>query len=306
MMKNLMPLMQREWLQHRFGWMLLVLVPLAVAVALLSLGQIQLDDDMTAKTPRELSLMLAALTVLISSAVLFLLLGVTSLFVAIGTPRRDHGDRSVEFWLSLPSGHAESLVAPMLVHLLLVPAAALLIGLVAAMPVSLVVVGRVVGFGDWFALPWGTILMGLGSMALRVTAGLPLAVAWLLPLLLAAMLANAFFRRWGLPLLAVGLTLLSVGLERIIGQPLLAQALKTLGTHAATSLIGASGQKGFAVEEGADIQEALGRIPAWALKDFGVALADAASPAMLGALALGAALFAALVYWRRQGAGMTG
>jgi hypothetical protein len=305
-MNNLIPLMRREWLQHRFGWMLMVLVPLAVAIALLSIGQIQLDDDMTARTPRELSLMLAALTVLITSAVLFLLLGVTSLFVAIGSPRRDHGDRSVEFWLSLPSGHAESLVAPMLVHLLLVPAAALALGLVAAMPVSFVVVGRVVGLGEWLALPWGTILAGLGSMALRVIAGLPLAVAWLLPLLLAAMLAAPFFARWLLPLLAVGVTLLSVGLERLLGQPLLAQALQTLGTHAATSLIGASGQKGFAVEEGADIQHALGNIPGWALKDFGVALSHTASPAMLGALVFAAALFAALVYWRRQGAGIAG
>jgi ABC-2 type transport system permease protein len=46
---------------------------------------------------------------------------VTSLFIALGSPRRDHGDRSIEFWLSLPSGHGESLAAPMLVHLLLVP-----------------------------------------------------------------------------------------------------------------------------------------------------------------------------------------
>jgi hypothetical protein len=32
-MKNLLPLMQREWLQHRFAWAMLVLVPLALACA---------------------------------------------------------------------------------------------------------------------------------------------------------------------------------------------------------------------------------------------------------------------------------
>ncbi len=34
-MKNLIPLMQREWLQHRFAWALLMLVPFALAVMLL-------------------------------------------------------------------------------------------------------------------------------------------------------------------------------------------------------------------------------------------------------------------------------
>ena len=29
-MKNLLPLMQREWLQHRFGWSLMFLIPLAL------------------------------------------------------------------------------------------------------------------------------------------------------------------------------------------------------------------------------------------------------------------------------------
>ena len=40
--------------------------------------------------------------------------------------------------------------------------------------------------------------------------------------------------------------------------------------------------------------------------DLGAAVSAAASPAMLAAVAVAAALFAALVYWRRQGAGITG
>ena len=32
-MKNLIPLMQREWLQHRFAWAMLILVPLALVLA---------------------------------------------------------------------------------------------------------------------------------------------------------------------------------------------------------------------------------------------------------------------------------
>ena len=300
-MKNLLPLMQREWLQYRFAWALLVLVPVALSLLLLSVGTIQLDEEMTALGPQQLSLMVAVLSMLITATVLLMLLGTTSLFTALGSPRRDHGDRSVEFWLSLPSGHAESLLAPLLVHLLLVPAAALVVGYLAALPISLVTVGRVTGLGEWFALPWGQILPALGALLLRALAGLPLAVLWLLPLVLAAMMANALFRRWGLPLLGVGLILLAQGLERLFGQPVLADTLGALLSNAATSLAGAAGQA-LTSEQGSMPLEALPALPAWALRDLAAAYANVAQPLMVGALLVSAGLFAALVAWRRRGA----
>jgi hypothetical protein len=300
-MKNLLPLMQREWLQYRFAWALLVLVPVALSLLLLSVGTIQLDEEMTALGPQQLSLMVAVLSMLITATVLLMLLGTTSLFTALGSPRRDHGDRSVEFWLSLPSGHAESLLAPLLVHLLLVPAAALVVGYLAALPISLVTVGRVTGLGEWFALPWGQILPALGALLLRALAGLPLAVLWLLPLVLAAMMANALFRRWGLPLLGVGLILLAQGLERLFGQPVLADTLGALLANAATSLAGAAGQA-LTSEQGSMPLEALPALPAWALRDLAAAYANVAQPLMVGALLVSAGLFAALVAWRRRGA----
>lgn len=300
-MKNLLPLMLREWLQYRFAWALLVLVPLALSLLLLSVGTIQLDDEMTAMAPQQLSLMVAVLSMLITATVLLMLLGTTSLFTALGSPRRDHGDRSVEFWLSLPSGHAESLLAPLLVHLLLVPAAALVVGYLAALPISLVTVGRVTGVGEWFALPWGQILPALGALLLRALAGLPLAVLWLLPLVLAAMMANALFRRWGLPVLGVGLILLAQGLERLFGQPVLADTLGALLVNAATSLAGAAGQA-LTSEQGSMPLEALPALPAWALRDLAAAYANMAQPLMAGALLVSAGLFAALVAWRRRGA----
>jgi ABC-2 type transport system permease protein len=301
-MKNLLPLMQREWLQHRFAWTLLVLVPLAITVLLLGLGSIQLDDEMRAMLPRDLALMLAALSLTIGASTLFLLLGATSCFIALGSPRRDHGDRSIEYWLSLPSGHAESLAAPMLVHLLLVPMVALFVGLVVALPVSMLVVGRIVGVGEWFALPWGQLLGGMLAFVMRIAAGVPLALLWLLPLLMAALLANAYFKRWGLPLLVVALVLLSLLLERVFGQPLLTQALTTLLTHAGTSLAGAGGESAVFDSRGGSPVAALAGLPGWALRDFGAALRELAQPALAGGLLLAAGFFAALVAWRRNGA----
>lgn len=300
-MKNLLPLMLREWLQHRFAWALIVLAPLAVSLLLLSLGTIELDADTAELLPAQLSLMVAVLSMVVTAATVLMLLGVTSLFIALGSPRRDDADRSIEFWLSLPSGHAESLLAPLLVHLLLVPAAALVIGSVVALPVSMVTVSRVTGLGEWLALPWGQILPALGALLLRALAGLPMALLWLLPLVLAAMMANALFRRWGLPLLGLALVLLAQGLERVFGQPVLAQTLAEMLRHAVMSVLGAT-QGPHLPGEGADPAEAMAALPGWALNDLGAALAALAQPLMAGALLVSAGLFVALVAWRRRGA----
>lgn len=304
-MKNLIPLMRREWLQHRFAWSLLVLVPLALAILPLTFGSIEVDGLEQARTPAEVALMVGTLTLVITTAVLFLLLWVSSLFVAVGTPRRDHGDRSIEFWMSLPTSHAESLAAPLLVHLLLVPAAALLAGLAAGTVVSVVTVGRLAGFTEWLSLPWGTLGLGMLAFVARVIAGLPLATLWLLPLLLAAMLANAYFKRWGLPVLAVGLSLGSTVLSKVFGQPLLAQTLGDLVRHAGLSLAGASGS-GMTINEQNPPSEALSQLPGWALRDLGAALQATLSMQFLGALMVSALLFWGLVLWRQRGAGAHG
>ncbi len=298
-MDNFLPLMRREWLQHRFAWALLVLVPLALAVLLLGVGTIQLDDDVLSRAPRDIALMVGTISMLIATATVFLLLTVTSLFIAIGTPRRDAADRSHEFWLSLPSGHAESLAAPLVVHLLLVPAAALLLGLACALPVSLLSVGRVVGVGEWVSLPWGTLAAAMGALVARLIAGLPLALAWLAPLVLLAMLANAAFKRWGLPVLAVGVGVVSWLAETVFGVHWPTQALAAMVQHAALALAGASGEAAL-VGEGDNAARAISAVPAWAVRDFGAALSQLGSVAFVATLAAAALLFGALVEWRRR------
>jgi ABC-2 type transport system permease protein len=303
-MNNLIPLMRREWLQHRFVWALLMLVPLGLAVLLLSFGQIEMGDAMENRPPADVAAVMGGMTIVITSAIVFLLVWITSVFVTSGLARRDHADRSVEFWLSLPTGHAESYAAPLLVHLLLAPAAALGVGLAGGYLMSLLVVSRFVGVAEWLALPWGQVIAATLAMAGRVLAGLPLATLWLSPLIMGALLANALFKRWGLPVLAVGLGLGGVVLKHVFGQPLLSQAMARLGSEAATALLGASQTPPTGDRPGA--VEVLTALPGWAWRDLGAAVSAAASPAMLGAVVVAAALFGALVYWRRQGAGITG
>ena len=304
-MNNLIPLMRREWLQHRFVWAMLMLVPLGLAVMLLSFGQVEMGDAMAERPPDDVAAVMGGMSIVITAAILFLLVWITSVFVTSGLARRDHGDRSVEFWLSLPTGHAESYAAPLLVHLLLAPAVALVVGLLGGYALSLLVVTRFLSLSEWLSLPWGQIIAATVALTGRVLAGLPLATLWLSPLIMLAVLCNALFKRWGLPVLVVGLGLGGVVLKYVFGQPLLGQALARLGSEAATALLGAGQTPPISTDRPSAVA-VLKALPAWSAHDFGAALSAAASPAMLGAVAVAAALFAALVYWRRQGAGITG
>jgi hypothetical protein len=304
-MTPLTALMHREWLQHRFGWSLLALVPLALALLLLSFGQIEFGDDQAEMRQQLLPVVLAFAAIAGSTLIIFATLAITSLIIVSGLPRRDHGDRSIEFWLSLPIGHAQSLAVPLLVHLVLVPAAALLIGLAGGYVLSLVLVTRVVGIGEWFALPWMAIVPATLALVLRLLAGLPLALLWLSPLIMLVVLSTALFRRWGIPILAVGLGLGSLVLEILFGQPMLAAAMGRMAQNGAQALMAASG-KGFAFERGEDAAAVLGLLPGWALNDLGAAVAAMASPWMMGGLAFAGACFAALIYWRQHGASASG
>lgn len=304
-LKSVLPLMQREWLQHRFGWALLMLIPLALAVLPLGFGEIQLGADMIERAPPQIALLMAFISIVASTSLLCLLVWVVALFHTIGMPRRDHGDRSIEFWLSLPVGHVPSLAVPVLVHLVLVPAVALVVGFVGGLGISLLLVGRFAGLAEWAALPWGALLGAGVSMLLRLTAGLPLLLLWLLPLLLLAMLANAAFKRWGLPVLVVAIGLGGYLLQRVFGVTLVQDLLVQLLMNAGQALGGASGQ-GMTIESGTPPSEALTVMPGWALHDLGAALRALVSPLFAGVMLVSAALFAGLVQWRARGAGAQG
>ena len=298
-MNNFAPLMRREWLQHRTGWILLALVPLGLVLLASIFGQVHIDGDAAPPPVEALPALLALGAMAGAAALVFTTLLITSLFIVGGLARRDHGDRSIEFWLSLPIGHAESLAVPLLVHLLLVPAAALLVGLGGGALLSIVLVSRFAGFGEWLALPWGELIPATLALTVRMLVGLPLSLLWLSPIILLVVLMNAWFKRWGLPMLAVGLGLGSVLLERVFGQPMLSAWVTQLGRHAARAFVSGAGPI-QASDLGNGLQ-ALGGVPAWAFTDLLRALQALASPLLAGALAVAALCFWLLVDWRRRG-----
>jgi hypothetical protein len=304
-MKTFLTLMQREWLQHRFGWSLLTLVPLGLALLLFTVGQIQIDQESIDRVGTAFPAVVASVALVGSTMVTFIIVALTSLILVNSLARRDHQDRSIEFWLSLPTGHASSLAAPLLMHLLVAPAVALLVGLAGGWLLSLVVVTRLSGIGAWLALPWGDILTGAVAMLARLLLGLPLAVMWLAPLVLAGVLANAYFKRWGLPVLLLLVSAAALVVDHWLGLGSLTRLIAEVLRNAGQALV-ATGSYKLESDSANEVFAGLRQVPGWALADLGAALRALASPLFLGCLATAAALFALLVDWRRRGAGVAG
>lgn len=302
-MNKLLPLLQREWLQYRFGWALMLAVPLGIALLLLGFGDIQVDADDAARVGDKMAPLLAVASMAGSAAVLFLIACFTSIIIVAGMARRDHGDRSVEFWLSLPATHSANIAAPLIVHLLLVPAVALLAGLAGGVLVSMVLVARVVGVEAWFTLPWLDLVPTVLALAARLLAGLPLAVLWMSPLILLVVLLSAWFRSWSWVILGVGIGLGSQLLNRVFGQPMLSDLTLGLLRQARGALVHAGQGLEMGKEAGT---EALHQVPAWAFNDFVLALKELPSPLLLGGLLFAAGCFYLLVMWRERGAGTAG
>ncbi len=298
-MNTFKALVQREWLQHRFGWAMVSIAPLVVAMLIVTLGQNDFKGELEAEMGTAMPTVVTMICLAIATAVTTAVLGATSLILTAGLARRDHGDRSNEFWLSMPVGHGASLGVPLLVHLIAVPVVAIGIGLFSGIVASLVLVSRAYGVGEWLALPWGVIAPAAAATALRAAAGIPLAILWLSPLILLLMLATAYFRSWGLVVLPVGLALADFGVQRIAGFTPITEFLDRLFHNAGGAMFSPNPAHPD-VENPADLMVALGNAPAWALSDFLRALQATISPTLLIALVISAASFALLVHWRSR------
>ena len=299
-MNPTLALLQREWLQHRFAWILLLSIPVVLAALALSFGQVSIiSEDHPEGIP---AVVLAAGTVAACIAALVALAAVSGLVTAVGLARRDHADRSVEFWLSLPVSHSRSLLVPMLVHLVLLPLAAFVFALLAGLLLSALLVARTQGLAAWGALPWADVLGAAFAALLRVFAGWPLMVLWLSPLILLAMLAYAWLRRWGLVVLGLALSVGMSPLGSILGYRMVPDMLAKLGQGAAHALL--SGKQMNDVHGSADevVRSSFQQAPSWVWTDIVGSLQNLASPVFLGGLLMAGLCFYGLVQWRRRGA----
>ena len=193
-------LLRREWMQHHRGWLAMVLLPPLIVLAVLPFGSVEIGTSELGRMP-ELAAMLAAMA-LVPAVVL----GITVFSLLIQAPglaRRDVQDRSIEFWLSLPTSHSGSIGATVLMHLVLVPLFAVAVGAVLGVPIGIAVVWKGFGLDAALALPWGPLAAAGAAGLARAMLGVLLACLWLVPLVLAVMAASAWLKRWGLPLLGL-------------------------------------------------------------------------------------------------------
>jgi ABC-2 type transport system permease protein len=306
--KRFNALLQREWMQHQRGWWIVMAVPVIVLLLLAAYGDVNItldadEDTSVVRTPTALLLAMGSLGGLAIGCMA--LTWFSSLVQAPGLARRDLQDRSIEFWLSLPVGHAQSLGATLLTHLLLIPWLALLVGAAGGLVVSLVVVMKAWGIGAWLTLPWGALVAGLAAMLLRLAAGLVLATLWAAPLVMVAMAASAWLKRWGLPVVAAVVAVTGFVLDKVFDWPVVWVTLKVIGRSILRSFFGDDRDGGPQLSHVADADGAsqiLQAVPRWAVEDLASALHATLNPVFAVGLAVAAVAFALLVLRRSRGA----
>ena len=306
-MTPFLTLIRREWMQHRLGWLVLMVAP-SLLLLLLSLVDggltIQIDDSAMhlpkmGQTPALLQ------TALLSTVVAGITFGVALLAMAIQLPglaRRDQQDGSAEFWTSLPIGHAQGVSALLLTQILLLPWLALVAGLAGGLLVSAATVIASHGLMAWLQQPWGLLAAAAVALLGRVSLGLLLAAAWLSPLLLLPMAASAWLKRWGVPAVVVAGLVGTLLIDRRLPAPVVQPALQRLGSEALQALLRLEPLNPRVALQDRDWPSFLAGLPAQLLDEAVALLGRAASPAFVLALAGGALGFALLVLRRQRGA----
>ena len=298
-------LMLREWMQHRTGWLVLMLLPTLLAAGLSLFDGRGIDlriGDHDAQFGPLSSLPVVQQTVGWTVATTGLALLLVSLTVAVqlsGLARRDQQDRSIEFWRSLPVSHLQGVGATVLMHLLVLPLLAVTSALLGAQLVAALAVVLHNGLSAWLGQPWLVLMSSLLLAVARVWLGLLMAVLWLSPLLMLTMAASAWLKRWALPVVLAASVLGVTWLDPRLPVALVGSALHRLGTEALYALLAPDLFDGQQALRAADLGASLHGLPMALLQDGLRVLQSAATPAFLAALA-GGALGFGLLLLRRQ------
>lgn len=280
-------LLQREWMQHKLGWLITAFAPPLIFLAMLPFSHMDGEPNL----PTEL----IALVVLVGSGcVVYSICLLVALFQLPGLARRDAQDRSIEFWLSLPSRPSESVASTVLAHAWLAPLGGAVVGTVFGLLIALTGIGVKFGWGNAFSVHWGEVLSAASPMLLRALVGTVLMTLWLSPLILALMAASAWLKRLGTPLVLVGGGMAVAVLHKAydIDWPL--QALKSLNAQINHALLSDPESLMHALKSDASLWQ-------WLAQDLGTGMTQLASAEFLGWAAVAAAGFALVVMKRARG-----
>lgn len=291
-------LLRREWMQHYRGWLILSVVPGLLVLLCLPVAHIDIDA-------KEVSApgVLGALAASVYMSVVMLLVGAAVLFQAGGMARRDQQDRSVEFWVSLPTAHWQSVLATVLMHSLLMPLLVLVSAFVGAQVVAVAVVAKIAGAGAIGQL-LGPSWVGFSAVALlRMALGVVASTLWLSAVLLGVMAAAAWLKGWGVPALVAAVALATLVVRQFSGSTIVWDVVLAWFRESAGELMplfsGESTLKA-ALKSGADLDA----LRAWLWADTLRIFHDVATPAFGAAIVIGVVCFGLLVLQRASVPGM--
>ncbi len=293
-MQTFKTLLLREWMQHRFGWLLLGGIPLAIMVPLMVFGQIQMGDHLP--PPVVVAVTFAAGYTFF----LMVLIGGSAAFQAPGLARRDRQDRSIEFWLSLPTSHSASVGATVLMNLWLLPLMAFGMAVAGSVVSALIAVLRTHGLDGLTQMPWGTLVSMLLMGAGRLAIGMVLGTLWLAPFALAAMAASAWLKRWGVAVLAGVLLIGSQILDKVYHLPWLLTQLVEHLEHAGWAFLPTLQGK-MEPDESLGLNDMVTNFGTWMAQDTALTLGDLATPRFVIGLAIAAGCFGLMVLRRARG-----
>lgn len=301
-MNAFVTLLRREWMQHQLGWLVALSVPFVLLLLAAIFGEMNFgSEDMPANFPAPMFGALMAINVIATLGLVI----VSVLIQAPGLARRDQQDRSIEFWLSLPTPPWHSVAATLLAHLWLLPLVAVGVGIGGGFVLATLGVLREFGLAGLAQLQWGWMLLAALALGLRLALGVVLASLWVSGLLLLSMAACAWLKRWGVPVVVAALAFGHLLVERLFGSDLVGQTLQRWAEGAQRAfLVADHGAASLRQFEGADpthFGDLLPRVANWLGGDMVGAVAASASPYFLASVLLGAAGFALLVRNRRWG-----
>ncbi|MDI4634825.1 hypothetical protein J7U46_17320 [Pelomonas sp. V22] len=295
--KRFTTLMQREWMQHRIGWMVVMaLLPAITLVAMPFQGSAELGN---AKLPP--ASLLALMIMGGTAAAVFGLSWFVAMFQLPGLARRDQQDRTIEFWMSLPASHSESVAATLLTHAVLVPIAALAVGLGFGLIVGLASMFKLIGVAALSQVSWitviGTALVGV----LRMAFGVLLMTLWTAPMFMILMAASAWLKRWGVPAVIGALVIGGNVLDKVYGIRIVGDLLKAQFQGAGHALFNASNTfEGRTMKSPDEVGDFLNNLATWALQDAGAAVQQLASPHLIGGLLVAAGCFYLVILARKR------
>ena len=288
-------LLLREWLQHKRGWLITLLLPPLLFLAILPFGHV---DGLPIDTP-----LFAALTiVMMTSIAMFGISYGFALFQLPGLARRDQQDRSIEFWLSLPGGHGESIGATLLAHAVIVPLVAEVAGIVFGGVIASGMIVKQAGWIGWSAVPWLSVFGMALPLMLRGLFGTLLMTLWLAPLILIVMAASAWLKRWGVPAVIIGIGAGGLLLDKLYGNTIVWDLLKAQWKGSEQSFLADPKLLHQFNDQFMQNQGAAFSTSAWAWHDALVGVQNLASPNLVGGLVVAAGCFALLVLKRGRAA----